>query len=60
MNTGIKIILSVVVFLVGSLLMALTKEMSSSGNPIGFFIICPVTFIAIGAIWKYNSKNKQI
>lgn len=57
MAKTLKIILIIITFFVGALLMAITKEASNYGNPIGYFIVCPATFIAIGAIWKYKSQK---
>ena len=45
MAKTLKIILIIITFFVGALLMAITKEASNYGNPIGYFIVCPATFI---------------
>ena len=57
MTKVLKIVLIIIILVVGSLLMAITKEISDYGNPIGYFIVCPAMLVAIRAIWKYKSKK---
>lgn len=57
MTKALKIVLIIIILVIGALLMAITKEISDYGNPIGYLIVCPATFVAIRAIWKYKSKQ---
>lgn len=62
MRVVIKIVLSVVLFVIGSVILAVIKEgmgTRHSTGGIGPFIIYPALMAGIYAIWKYNPEDKK-
>ena len=54
MNTGVKILLSIVLFIVASLVLAVIREAGGAGF-IGYLIFFGVFFFSLNVIWK--TKN---
>ena len=63
MRTGLKVLLIFVVFVIGGMIIAVSKSLTghssnSVGGPIGL-ILAVALLAAARAIWKYNPESKS-
>ena len=65
MRTTIKIVLSIVAFIIGTIAMGLAKwftygdpQVKGGGGWLGIFVVM-VMIASIVAIWKYNPEKKK-